>query len=174
VAIDKTEKVGRPVYWIELEQTAFILWFENHGDFNKVLEILQTDPVYRDLAKLEEGDKLPELQTLRRWARNGFWKHQAQEKMKELIPFKLEAAALAMAYGSEDAANSMMRIARGENVTREDRTVMDASKFILQSTLGDSIVGVVKPVVQKTVDMGSLETMDDIVEAEQRLREIES
>lgn len=160
-------------YWQEVEQVAFLIWFENNGNYKKVEEILNTDPMWRELARLEEGEKAPTHRTIRRWADDNFWSIKAAQKMQEAIPLKVRAAAQIIAYGTEDAAKSMMRIAKGQDVNRDDRTVMEAAKFVLNSTLSDSISTVIKPVVEQTVDISNLETMEEIVEAEQRIRELD-
>lgn len=160
-------------YWTEIIDAAFILWFENNQDEHAVVKILHEDPMWREIAMIEDDDQIPQAQTIRRWVKKYWWKERAADKMRELSPLRIQAAALELAYGSEDAAKSTMRIAKGHNVTREDRTVLEAAKFVLQSTLGDSIVSVVKPAVTQSIEIESLDTMEQIVEAEQKLRELD-
>jgi len=160
-------------YWREIEDAAFLIWFKDGRNLKTVQEKLETDEAYRTIARLEPNDPIPNIKTLQRWKTNGMWDIKAVVKMQELVPFNIEHAAVELAYGAKDAASSMMRIARGENVTREDRTVMDAAKFVLTTAIGDSVAGVLKPKVEDAFDGKKYETMQEIVEAEQRQRELD-
>ena len=159
-------------YWHELIDASFMLWFENGRDAKKVVETLKTDPVWREIAMIEEDEQVPHPNTIKRWAKDKFWDYKASQKMRELSPQRIQAAALEMAYGSEEAAKSLIRIASGKDVVSTDKIVADAAKFVVQSVVGDSIVEVVKPVIQESVDIDNLETMEDVVLAEQRIREL--
>lgn len=161
-------------YWHEIEDAAFIAWFRHGRSFSKVVDLLTNDDEYRALALLEEGDPVPQAQTVRKWARDNLWEIKAEQKMRELAPYAIRFAAAEIAAGAKDAAQSMMRIARGENVTREDRTVMDAAKFVLQSSIGDSIAQMAKATIQESIDMSQIETMEDAIEAERKIKELES
>jgi hypothetical protein len=134
--------------------------------------LLTEDQAARDLACIDPDDPIPSIRTLTNWAKNNRWQDEAQERMRALAPQAIQLAALEIAYGAHDASMEVMRIARNINVTREDKTVLEAAKFVIESTVGDSIATLVKPTIQRTINTDNVATMQDAIEAERQYREL--
>jgi hypothetical protein len=149
-------------YWTELEDAAFVLWFKHGRSMTRVHKLLTEDP----------DDPIPSIRTLTNWAKKNRWQDEAQERMRALAPQAIQLAALEIAYGAHDASMEVMRIARNINVTREDKTVLEAAKFVIESTVGDSIATLVKPTIQRTINTDNVATMQDAIEAERQYREL--
>ena len=158
-------------YSNDVKQTAFLIWFRHGRSTRVVHEKLASDEEYRDLAGFVEGDPVPPVRTLNAWCKNGFWELNAQDKMRELAPMAIRHAAVEIAYSSQDAGRTITRIARGDDIRPGDKLALDAAKFVVQATVGDSVANLARPTVTTAIDMSKLETMEDIVAAEKALME---
>ena len=150
-----------------VQHTAFLIWFERGRDCTAVVEVLTTDPYYRDLAGLAEGDTVPHIQTVRTWEREHFWELKALDAMREVLPHKLRSAGTYMAYKTGDAAVEMGKLLSKPVLTASDKIRKEVAMDILRTGgVADNVAQYAKPVIKQAIDHREIDSMEAAMEAE--------
>jgi hypothetical protein len=154
----------------DVEWTCFLLWWETcDRNASKVAERIAEDEEYRAMAGLEPGDRTPDHETIRRWAREKFWDLRATDKMREAAPWRIQAAGTRIAYQSQRAAEVVNEIMEKPNPTPGDKIRLQAALEQLKMTVGNSVVEYARPALSKSVDLTKLETVEDVEAAERAM-----
>ena len=137
-----------------------------------VAHLLANDALCREAAGLRPGDPAPDVATVRRWVQDADWPARWQQTMADAAPFSLRIAALRIATAAPGAAATLAHLATtSERLGAGDRVRADAAKAILGMTLGDTIADHARAMVNHTVDMSKLHTIEDLEAAEKALTE---
>jgi hypothetical protein len=155
-------------YPVNVRAVAFTLWLENDHSFHKVHEMLQDDEHSRILAGYEDIDQpVPDVRTLRRWHQIEGWEWQMVQKMRDLLPYRQEAAAIVMADAQLPAALSLKRIASGIDIKPEDKIISFAAKTV--HDIADRRGRVTSVGTNEIIDVDAIDNMEDLAEAERKL-----
>lgn len=154
-------------YPIEVERTAFLIWFEHGRNCAGVVDQLRENEYYRELAGLNPGDEPPKVETIRRWEREHFWELKAVDAMREVLPSRLQSAGTYMAYKTHDAALKLGEMLDKDVLTSSDKIRKEIAMDILRTGgVVDNLMKYTRPIIKQAIDAKELDSPEAIRAAE--------
>ena len=178
MGMETIDRLGRPhvsPYSEAVRTATFDLWCSlGQQDADLTAKMLQTDPIWREAAELQPGDRAPDATTIRRWVANENWLTRFQRNMQMLAPASVATSALTLIHSAPAAAQTIAQIASSDrHLTQSDRIKLQAAQYVITSVIGDRIHEFSQPVVESTLKLGNLAelTMEELAEQERMIIE---
>lgn len=154
-------------YPIEVERTAFLIWFEHGRNCAGVVDQLRENEYYRDLAGLGPDDDIPRVETIRRWVVEEFWELRALDAMREVLPHRLQSAGTYMAYKTHDAAQVMGQLLEKPVLLPGDKIRKEIAMDILRTGgVADNVAQYARPIIKQSIEARELDSPEKIRAAE--------